>query len=86
MFVLLLFFANNSLVKIGQLLCHKERSLNVVVFYKLGVDRVIEGGKIVGHSIRKIAKYGEKTNKIWSKSTVLIIIKIESLGLRRRYV
>ena len=56
------------------------------MFYKLGVDRVIEGGQIVGHSIRKIAKYGEKPNKIWSKSTVLIIIKAESLGLRRRYV
>ena len=37
----------------------------------------IEGSQIVAHMIKKITKYNEKSNKTWSISTTLIIIKTE---------
>ena len=43
----------------------------------LGIDHVIEGGKIVGRSIWKTTKYNGKPNKTWSISTVLIVNKAE---------
>ena len=41
----------------------------------LAFDHVIEDGQIVGHLIKKIAKYDKKPNKTLSISTALIIIK-----------
>ena len=43
----------------------------------LNVDHVIEGGQIVGHSIRKITKYDKKPINTCSISTVLTITKTE---------
>ena len=56
-----------------------ERTLlrSYIVSKILDADHIIEGGQIVGHSIRKITKYDEKPNKTWSISTVLIITKTE---------
>ena len=41
----------------------------------LAFDHVIEDGQIVGHLIKKLAKYDKKPNKTLSISTALIIIK-----------
>ena len=38
---------------------------------------LVKGDQIVGHLIKKIAKYDEKPNKTWTISTALIIIKTE---------